>query len=81
MALRPISSRSLIKFSIVLAVFAVGILVLPRWGAALLVVIGLLSLVAAFDNKTGTFLPLAILFTITLTVLMILLGMMAFLHG
>jgi hypothetical protein len=81
MALRPISTKSVIKISVVLAVSAVGILVLPRWGAALLVVIGFLSLVAAFDNKTGTFLPLAILVTITLTVLMTLIGMMAFLHG
>ena len=81
MALRPISTRSLIKIAVVLAVSAVGMLVLPRWGAALLVVIGLLSLVAMFDNKTGTFLPLAILFAIMLTVLIILIGMMASLHG
>jgi hypothetical protein len=54
---------------------------LPPWAAALAVVAGLLGFVAEFDNQTGTFLPLAILFVIVVLILLVLLGMMAALHG
>lgn len=81
MASGPMVTGRFAKISLVLAISAAGILFLPRWAAALLVVIGLLVTVAEFDNQTGTFLPLAILFLIVLVILVILLGMMAFLHG
>lgn len=81
MALGPIVKRRFTKLSLIVAISTVGILFLPRWAAALLVVVSLLFFVAEFDNQTGTFLPLAILFIIVLAVLVILLGMMAFLHG
>jgi hypothetical protein len=73
--------RRITKLSLVLTISTFGILFLPRWAATLIIVIGLLVMVAEFDNQTGTFLPLAILFVIVLAVLVILLGMMAFLHG
>ena len=73
--------RRFTRLSLILALPVIGMFILPPWAATLLVVIGLLALVAEFDNQAGTFLPLAILLVIVLAILFILLGMMAFMHG
>jgi hypothetical protein len=76
-----LANRRFTRLSLILVLPVIGMFILPPWAAVLLVVIGLLALVAEFDNQAGTFLPLAILLVIVLAILFILLGMMAFLHG
>jgi hypothetical protein len=80
-ALRQVVGKRVFRLSLVIVFSTLGVLLLSPWIATLLVVVGLLALVAEFDNQAGTFLPLAILVVIVLAVLVILLGMMAFLHG
>jgi hypothetical protein len=73
-------NRRFTRLSLILVFPVIGMFILPPWAAVSLVVIGLLALVAEFDNQAGTFLPLAILLVIVLAILFILLGMMAFMH-
>ena len=74
-------NRRFIRLSLILVLPVIGMFILTPWAAVLLVVIGLLTLVAEFDNQAGIFLPLAILLVIVLAILLILIGMMAFMHG
>jgi hypothetical protein len=80
-ALGRLIKKRFTRLSLIVGLPAIGIFILPPWAAVLLVVIGLLALVAVFDNQAGTFLPLAVLLVIVLAILFILLGMMAFMHG
>jgi hypothetical protein len=59
---------------------AFAFVVLPPWAVALTVVFSALALVARYDNQLGTFLPLALIFTIIIAVLLVLLGGMAMLR-
>lgn len=59
---------------------AVACFALPPWLAALIFVVSSLVLVARFDNQAGTFLPLALLLVIVITVLLVLIGGMAMLR-
>ena len=62
------------------AVLASGYLIAP-WLGFLVGIIGLLILVARFDNEQGNFLPIAILFIIALIVAAVFLALMAVVMG
>ncbi len=69
-----------VRLIILAAIFGAAIVWLPRWAVSAMVVLALLGLVAKYDNRTGTFLPLAILIVIVIIILLVLLGTMAAMH-